>query len=329
MTESVPESPTLPGVTWRSARVDDAAAIVVLHDACFEVEGGYRTAEAEILENWASDGCDPVEDSLLAMKDDGSVIAIAWSFVPTVATTKWRAFQENYVHPEYWATALPEFVLEWWEVRSRQRLEAKQDGLPQYLWAMAYEWQTHRTQLLESHGYEAKRYFDELERDLGEQIVPVPVPDGISIQTWESAPLSDSLLVQNQAFIDHWGSQPVSETRWAQHESEFHLSSASFVAYDGDDPVSYLMSAAYPHDYGDKGRSEAWVEGLGTIRSHRRQGIGSTLVTMAMGEFRRLGMEFAMLGVDAASPTGAHHLYESLGFVQNRRSIAYVKGISP
>jgi ribosomal protein S18 acetylase RimI-like enzyme len=48
-----------------------------------------------------------------------------------------------------------------------------------------------------------------------------------------------------------------------------------------------------------------------------------------MEEFKRLGMEYAVLGVDSASSTGAHHLYESLGFVQYRRSIAYIKEISP
>lgn len=136
MTESLPEPPALPGITWRPAQVDDVAAIVELQDACFKVEGGFHEVASEVLERWESDSCNVEEDSLVAVMEDGSLVAAAWSFVPTIATTKWRAFQDNYVHPEYWTTELPEFVLNWWEVRSRQRLESKHDGLPLYLWAM-------------------------------------------------------------------------------------------------------------------------------------------------------------------------------------------------
>jgi mycothiol synthase len=159
-------------------------------------------------------------------------------------------------------------------------------------------------------------------------MAPLQVPSGITVRKWEDALLSDSHRVHNRSFTDHWGSQPISESRWRQKRNEFHLSGASFVAYDGDEPVGYVMSAAFPHDFEDKGRSEAWVEGLGVLRSHRRRGIASTLVTLAMDGFKRLGMQYAVLDVDSESPTGAHRLYESLGFVHHRREIAYIKNIS-
>jgi ribosomal protein S18 acetylase RimI-like enzyme len=185
-----------------------------------------------------------------------------------------------------------------------------------------------KIEFLESHGYSAMRYFDELVRDLNDPIDAAPIPHGITVRTLEDAPLSDSLSVHNPAFADHWGSQPVSEARWAQNENEFHLPAASFVAYEDDEPVSYLLSAAFPHDFEDKGRREAWVDGLGTIRSHRKRGIAAALVSLAMEAFKYLGIEYAVLGVDSASSTGAHHLYESLGFVQDRRSIAYIKEVT-
>lgn len=95
--------------------------------------------------------------------------------------------------------------------------------------------------------------------------------------------------------------------------------------YDDDQPVAYLMSAAFPHDFGDEGRSEAWIERLGTIRSHCRRGIGSALVSLAMEEFREMGTEYAAIGVDSENPSGAYQIYERLGFVPDRRGIAYVK----
>jgi ribosomal protein S18 acetylase RimI-like enzyme len=137
--------------------------------------------------------------------------------------------------------------------------------------------------------------------------------------------MADSLVVHNASFADHWGSQPISEKSWANNATEFLLPKASYVVYDGYQPVSYLMAAAFPHDFEDKGRTEAWVEGLGTIRSHRKRGIASALVTLAMEEFKTSDVEFAVLGVDSENPTGAHHIYEELGFVPDRRGIAYIK----
>ncbi len=46
-----------------------------------------------------------------------------------------------------------------------------------------------------------------------------------------------------------------------------------------------------------------------------------------MRAFVSLGMDFAILGVDSENPTGAHGLYEALGFVHDRRSIAYIKQV--
>ena len=328
MTRSLLKPPVLPGIGWRPARIGDAAAIVALQDVCFELDGGYREVESEILDRWESDYCDVQKDSLVAVKDDGGIVAVAWAYVPTTATTKWRGFHDNYIHPDYRSTELPEFVMQWWEGRCRQRFESKDDQLPRYLWTVVYDWQVDKIEFLESHGYSAMRYFDELVRDLSIPIDASPLPHGITVRTFEDAPLSDSLRVHNPAFADHWGSQPVSEARWAQNENEFHLPAASFVAYDDDEPVSYLLSAAFPHDFEDKSRREAWVDGLGTLRSHRKRGVASALVSLAMEAYKRSGMEYAVLGVDSASSTGAHHLYESLGFVQDRRSIAYIKQVA-
>lgn len=325
MTIALPTPPDIPGVQWRPAVKSDARGIVALQDACFEVDGGYREVESEIIDRWESDYCSPDQDSLIAVADSGEVIATSWSYIPTIAVTKWRAFEDNWVHPEHRGRSVEEFVLQWWEARSTQRFRDKDDALERWLWQGVYDWQTKKVAFLESHGYEAKRYFDELGRDLALPIAECSLAEELSLRTWERAPLADSLSVHNASFADHWGSQPISEKSWDNGVNEFSLPGASFVAYDGDQPVSYLSASAFPHDFEDKGRSEAWIEGLGTIRSHRKRGIASALVTRAMEVFRVSGFEFALLGVDSANPTGAYHIYESLGFVHDRRNVAYIK----
>lgn len=325
MTESLPVPPVLPGITWRPAEKEDAVSIVALQDACFEFDGGYREVESEILDRWESDYCNVDRDSMIAVTVDGDVIATAWSYVPKIAATKWRAFADNFVHPRHRDPSTEEFVHDWWEARCRQRFGEKDDGLGQWLWYMAYESQSDKILFFESHGFSPERFFDELSCDLSDPIVDRQLPEGLTVRTWETAPLADSLVVHNASFVDHWGSQPISAKSWANGANEFYLPKASYVVYDGRKPVSYLMAASFPHDFEDRGRSEAWIEGLGTIGTHRKRGIGSALVVRAMDEFMASDIEFAMLGVDSENPSGAYHIYESLGFVHDRRGVAYIK----
>lgn len=329
MIDALPHPPTLPGISWRAARKSDIEGIVALQDAVFEVDGGFREVASEILDRWASDYCVAGHDSLLGVNDEGEVIASVWSYVPSIADTKWRAFQsDNYVHPAYRTPEVCDFVLDWWEARSMQRFGTKDDDLPRWFWREAYDWQKEKIEFLESHGYEPGRYYDEVAADLSNPLPVISLPDGLTCRTWESAPLEDSRVVHNEAFADHWGSQPRSAKSWTELVTDFHLARASFVVYDAGAPVSYLLSSAFPHDFEDKGRREAWIEGLGTIRSHRKRGIASALVVLAMDRFKRLRMEYAVLGVDTENSTGAYGLYEALGFVHDRRGIAYVKEVT-
>jgi ribosomal protein S18 acetylase RimI-like enzyme len=99
------------------------------------------------------------------------------------------------------------------------------------------------------------------------------------------------------------------------------------VVYDGGTPVAYVQCSRYPHDWEDRGRTEAWIEGIGTIASYRGRGIASALITMAMLAFRTDGMEYAILGVDSENPTGANRIYERLGFVPERRMVSFRKPV--
>ena len=46
---------------------------------------------------------------------------------------------------------------------------------------------------------------------------------------------------------------------------------------------------------------------------------------MALLGFREDGMEYACLGVDSENPTGANRIYERLGFVPEKRTMAFRK----
>jgi ribosomal protein S18 acetylase RimI-like enzyme len=179
--------------------------------------------------------------------------------------------------------------------------------------------------LLERLGYSPARFFTEMVRDLTEPL-PAPVlPAGIEVRPWSEGLSELARAVHNEAFADHWGSQPWTAEAWRRSFDEFFLPDASAVASEGERPVGYLIAAVYPHDAGHRGRTEGWIERLGTVRSHRRRGVASALVAGAMAVFAGRGLEAAMLGVDAENQTGAVGLYRRLGFVPDRRSITYLR----
>ena len=67
----LPSMPDWPGVTWRPAEPADAARIVQLQDACFEVDDTYREVESEIRERFEDPETDAATDSMIGVLDDG------------------------------------------------------------------------------------------------------------------------------------------------------------------------------------------------------------------------------------------------------------------
>jgi mycothiol synthase len=324
---TLPTPPWVSGVTWRHATRADSPAIVALQDACFAVDDTYREVESEILGRWSDPNIDGESDSLLAVTDSGDVVVSVWSVVPTVAETKWRAFGLNYVHPDYRKDPYLSFTLDWWETRARQRISAKGGDLPGVMSFMAYEQEEGKLAFLEANGYAVSRFFDEMFRDLSLPLPAKDLPANVTLVRSDEAGEGDELMVHNASFGDHWGSQPFSQERWDLLKDDFYLPDASFVAYDGDVPVGYMMCAKYPHDFEARGFSHSWVEGLGVVRSHRKMGLASAMIAVAFERFVADGMGYAAIGVDAENPTGAYGLYEDLGFKKLRRSMSMQKRV--
>lgn len=318
--------PDVDGAAWRPLTPGDAAAMSALQQACFEVDGGYRITPSEMRDEFDLYGEHADTDSIGAFTADGELVAMAWNQASSSAATEHRFFIFLFVHPDRRGRGVEDTLLEWIARRARARSADVADGLPSSLYRYGvYETMTDDLALMGRHGYVPARYFTENARDLAQPIPDHSLPASLQARSWSEAVSADGLAVHNASFMDHWGSQPTTAHAWKTLENEFFLPGASWVVYDGERPVAYLKSSQYPHDFVDRGRTEAWIEGIGTARSHRGRGIASALLTMALLAFRDDGMEFACLGVDAESPTGANRLYERLGFVPEKRWMAFRK----
>jgi ribosomal protein S18 acetylase RimI-like enzyme len=95
------------------------------------------------------------------------------------------------------------------------------------------------------------------------------------------------------------------------------------MAVEADRVVGLLFANHFPGDQEVTGRLDGWVMSLGTLASHRKRGIASSLVLSACNAFYKEGFTHAALGVDSESPTGAYRLYQKLGFGPLTKSVQH------
>lgn len=313
---------------WRPLRVDDSEAMSALQQRCFLVDGGYRITPVEMREEFDRFGEHAEMDSIGAFDPSERLLVLGWAQVPEGGKTEHRGLIWIEIDPEH-RGVVDDAVLEWVEEAATNRLRAFEDGVPLGLYRYGvYEAMADTITLMEHHGYEIARYFTDNLRDLSLPIDDYPLDPALVARGWSPEVEADALIVHNEAFADHWGSQPIEPHIWASFNAgEFFEPDTSWVVYDGSTPVSYVMSAKYPHDFADRGQTEAWIEGVGTVRSHRGRGIASALITMAIRGFRDRGLQFARLGVDSENPTGANQIYERLGFAPEERTMTFKKAV--
>ena len=97
----------------------------------------------------------------------------------------------------------------------------------------------------------------------------------------------------------------------------------SFLAVADGEVVGYAFCEEYPEDWEAAGQSETWVGGLGVLSDWRKRGIASCLLARCMSAMKTAGRDAAMIGVDSDSPSGAQHLYQSLGFTAKTTAVTW------
>lgn len=75
------------------------------------------------------------------------------------------------------------------------------------------------------------------------------------------------------------------------------------------------------------GTHEGMIGVVGVRRPFRRRGLAHALLAQSMALLKVQGMDTAVLDVDAATPSGATRLYESVGFTERKRITVYEKSL--
>jgi mycothiol synthase len=340
---------TAGGVTWRPATADDATALLTLKNEIAEADAEpYRETIAEVQDLFTAGWRTFETDSLVGVDTDGTLRA--WALVDTapgdVRTV--RTFLQGGVHPTHRGRGIGRELLAWEIARGRQLLAASGKEIPARITLYAEDTDPEtKIRLYERSGFVARRFYSDLRRDLAQPVPDVALDGSLRVVPWSAELDEPARLAHNDAFRDHWGSEPRSRESWAHGRSEFapqwsflvvddapdadvlladpHTDPETAAALRAGEPlvVGYELAGRYDEDFPVRGYSFGYTELLGVRRAYRGRRVAVAALAAGMRAFAADGMQYASLDVDTENPSGAHGLYASLGYAKVSGSRMY------
>ncbi len=290
----------------RPATGEDAAAVAEVF-AAVEADALGRPShfsEYDVRDWWVTV---PLETNTWLVEDDGSLVAAAGGEV-----RGGRGVFAGAVRPAARGRGLGTTLAELAEARLAG------DGAGRiHAWTVAGD--EAADELFAGRGYREVRRFWEMAIELDEE----PPPPLVPVESFRLEDVRAFHTALEESFEDHWESHPEPFERWweRQQGKAGYDPSLWFVVRDGDE-----IAGAVRNDL--NGAAGGYVGSLGVRRKWRGRGYGRALLLRSFREFRRRGLTRVTLGVDAANPTGATRLYESVGMHVDQESIIWEKVVA-
>lgn len=300
-----------PGYRLRAPSPEDAGPVAALKRAIdIERHGDSDVTVDEVREEWALPRLS-LHDDLWLIEDAGRAVVgygMCWVEAPPG-----EIVAEQIVAPAHRGHGLSELLLRLGEARAAELLRAAATDRAGDLGVWSHESDLRRIDLLAAHGYRHVRTFLRLDRDLRAPVEAPAWPEGITVEGFQSGRDESAVhAAGEEAFLDHFRPTEMDLGEWL----EYRFARADFdpglwfVAWDGEDVAGAVLAIVTP--------AGGYVDELFVRRPWRGRGLGRALLVHECAELRRRGLPRAYLGVDAANPTGARHLYESAGFASSR-----------
>jgi len=315
------ENPTIqpapllyPGLTWRIITRADLAALVELALECQRVDGGLALLNepGTLRERYFPD--EPFI-GWAAFAPNGRLAACASVRILHQSDAP-RARITGQVRPEWRSQGLGTALMRWSlaQAQALLRAAAVEKGLLQIATEALTAPADH---LYRAFGFEP--VFEELvmQRDLGLALPERPLPEDVTLTSWQPALAEQFFQAYENAFRDRPGFPGYSAGQWIADtlENECHKPEWSLLARTGDGlPVGFLSaSAEAPGGY---------VVQVGVIPAQRRRGLASALMVEALRRMQVDGKSAVQLAVNLNNP-GAIQTYLALGFVSAGRRARY------
>ena len=331
---TAPTEPVLPAhpdvAQWRPATDADIDGIWRLRQAMGRLDHpNYLTTRGAIASDFGYSHFHPELDSIVGIDADGRIVANGVVLLPPRQETLVRSIAIGGVHPELRGRGIGRQLLAWQLGRAKQQLASSPKTLPGWILLYADERAPQNARLFERAGLNLSRYFLSLERVLADPIRAAPPADGIRIAPYTPAVSEAVHVARDDAFMDHWASQPMSDENWAAFVgSRWFRPDLSFVAFGSapggeEQVVGFVLTSANEDVWKTQGFTGSYIDLVGVVSGWRGKHIAQALLAAQLQAGRALGHERATLAVDSASPTGALGLYTGMGFEPVHRKVAF------
>jgi len=307
------------GLSFRAGSADDLTAVHAVAVAAAAVDDPHaRPSTADFERTLSTEGLDVARDTLVGVDAEGHVQAYGIVIDVPSRVTAARAVLDGAVHPDLRGRGIGRRVLAWQVGRARQRLAALDVDLPASIEVGAPRG-SGTLRLAARSGFEPTRNWLDMQVVFGDgddTAVPA-VPDGFVVRAATADDIEPLRHAKNDAFRDHWGSQPMVASDWrgflTASKSRLDLSR---VVLDPDGTiVAFTVVEVDPEGFAARGRSYGYVHWVGVVRSARGRGLAPIVLDATLRAIRADGLSAAVLHVDAENPSGAGRIYERLGFV--------------
>ena len=167
-------------------------------------------------------------------------------------------------------------------------------------------------------GYAYHRTYLRMRRDYPPAPPPLPAPESFTVRTWSQDDWQDLHRVISAAFVDHYDYHPVPFEVFQGNVLHQTTDRAQWrLAFVDDACVGVCMGS---NRYAVHGLG--YVESLAVLREYRGRGIARHLLLDAFARDAAAGRTGTALHCDAANPTGATALYESVGMHRDQEYAA-------
>lgn len=254
------------------------------------------------VQQWTS-LADLEHDSWLC-EDESGIAAVGWMHAEGDVGVGIVA-----VGPRAQASSLGSDLVERCEARARER-----GAVRMHQFALGTDTFAH--ELLQGRGYQDVRHFYEMAIELTERPALLDV-EIESLQPGDERAFYDAL---DASFQDHWEhhSSPFEEW-WGRHTANPNFDPSLWFLIRSDGEIAAVARNEANRNGG------GYVGALGVRREFRGHGYAKALLYRTFAEFWDRGMPRVTLGVDAANPTGATHLYEAVGMDVESENVVYEK----
>lgn len=316
-------------IQLRNFKPGDEPIVLDLYRAADEVDRAERGMTADELNRWLTGHeIHPETDFFIAEENGVAVGFIGMDVLPDPETGP-RAFCGGVVHPAHRRRGTGTRLMRAVEARAREVAGGPPGHPAGSLTTFCRSFQADHVALYESRGMSPTRYFISMQRALRDDLTEIAAPDGFVIRTYRDEDDEALRDAHNDAFRDHWDHTPLSPELWRDELRgvSYFRPDLWFVAWAGGEIAGFALNKVDPHYIERVGRPEGVVDEVGVRRPWRKRGLATALLARSLRALREAGMDHALLGVDADSPTNAVRLYERVRFKEIRRNVVYRKAL--